>query len=146
MKTLKKTLYYSFLFIAMAFTSCSGDDNGDTGEMGGEGDPGSGVVEHLTAKIDGTDFTASLDPASLIGATTSTSNGISSATAQGSTNNGDFINFSIIGYTGPGEYKTGDNLFLSPNTVRKHIENIYKKLQVHSKITAIQKAKNHDII
>ena len=39
-----------------------------------------------------------------------------------------------------------DNLILSPSTVRKHIENIYKKLQVHSKIEAVQKAKNHNII
>ena len=38
------------------------------------------------------------------------------------------------------------NLFLSPSTVRKHIENIYKKLHVHSKIEAVQKAKNHNII
>ncbi|MDX1461923.1 MAG: response regulator transcription factor [Marinirhabdus sp.] len=38
------------------------------------------------------------------------------------------------------------NLFLSPSTVRKHIENIYKKLQVHSKIEAVQKAKRHNII
>ncbi|MBV1922462.1 MAG: response regulator transcription factor [Flavobacteriaceae bacterium] len=38
------------------------------------------------------------------------------------------------------------NLILSPSTVRKHIENIYKKLQVHSKIEAVQKAKNHNII
>ncbi len=38
------------------------------------------------------------------------------------------------------------NLFLSPSTVRKHIENIYKKLQVHSKIEAVQKAKNYKII
>ena len=39
-----------------------------------------------------------------------------------------------------------DNLFLSPSTVRKHNENIYKKLQVHSKMEAVQKAKNHNII
>ncbi|NNM23349.1 MAG: response regulator transcription factor [Flavobacteriaceae bacterium] len=39
-----------------------------------------------------------------------------------------------------------DNLFLSPSTVRKHIENIYRKLQVHSKIEAVQKARNHNII
>lgn len=39
-----------------------------------------------------------------------------------------------------------DNLYLSPSTVRKHIENIYKKLQVHSKIEAVQKARNHNII
>ena len=39
-----------------------------------------------------------------------------------------------------------ENLFLSPSTIRKHIENIYKKLQVHSKIEAVQKAKRHNII
>ncbi|MEM0519136.1 MULTISPECIES: response regulator transcription factor [Aequorivita] len=39
-----------------------------------------------------------------------------------------------------------EHLYLSPSTVRKHIENIYKKLQVHSKIEAVQKAKNHNII
>ena len=37
-------------------------------------------------------------------------------------------------------------LVLSPSTVRKHIENIYKKLHVHSKIEAVQKAKNHNLI
>lgn len=30
------------------------------------------------------------------------------------------------------------NLFISPQTVRKHIENIYKKLHVHSKVEAVQ--------
>lgn len=39
-----------------------------------------------------------------------------------------------------------DNLILSPSTIRKHIENIYKKLQVHSKIEAVQKAKDYNII
>jgi DNA-binding NarL/FixJ family response regulator len=39
-----------------------------------------------------------------------------------------------------------ENLFLSPSTVRKHIENIYKKLQVHSKIEAVQKAKSNNLI
>ena len=38
------------------------------------------------------------------------------------------------------------NLFLSPSTVRKNIENIYKKLQVHSKLEAIQLAKRNNII
>jgi DNA-binding NarL/FixJ family response regulator len=38
------------------------------------------------------------------------------------------------------------NLFLSPGTVRKHIENIYNKLQVHNKLEAIQKAKNNNLI
>ncbi|MGK4567110.1 response regulator [Flavobacterium sp. 3HN19-14] len=39
-----------------------------------------------------------------------------------------------------------DNLFLSPKTIRRHIENIYTKLQVHSKLEAIQKAKNNQLI
>lgn len=38
------------------------------------------------------------------------------------------------------------NLFLSPGTVRKHIENIYTKLQVHNKLEAIQKAKRSNLI
>lgn len=42
--------------------------------------------------------------------------------------------------------KIADNLFLSPSTVRKHIENIYKKLQVHSKLEAIEKAKRNHLI
>ncbi|MEC7783478.1 MAG: response regulator transcription factor [Bacteroidota bacterium] len=42
--------------------------------------------------------------------------------------------------------KIAENLFLSPNTVRKHIENIYKKLQVHSKIEAVAKARQNNII
>jgi len=39
-----------------------------------------------------------------------------------------------------------DNLFISTGTVRKHIENIYKKLQVHNKLEAVIKAKRHNII
>jgi len=40
----------------------------------------------------------------------------------------------------------GENLFISPKTVRKHIENIYGKLQVHSKLEAVQKALKNRII
>jgi DNA-binding NarL/FixJ family response regulator len=39
-----------------------------------------------------------------------------------------------------------ENLFLSAGTVRKHVENIYSKLQVCNKIEAIQKAKNNKLI
>lgn len=39
-----------------------------------------------------------------------------------------------------------DNLFLSVGTVRKHIENIYTKLQVHNKLEAIQKARDNKLI
>lgn len=42
--------------------------------------------------------------------------------------------------------KIADNLILSPGTVRKHIENIYKKLQVHNKLEAVQKAKRNNLI
>lgn len=39
-----------------------------------------------------------------------------------------------------------NHLFISPSTVRKHVENIYKKLQVHSKIEAVEKAKRNNLI
>ncbi|HTO15511.1 MAG TPA: response regulator transcription factor [Edaphocola sp.] len=39
-----------------------------------------------------------------------------------------------------------NNLFISPNTVRKHIENIYQKLRVHSKLEAVQEAQRRRII
>lgn len=38
------------------------------------------------------------------------------------------------------------NLFVSIGTIRKHIENIYFKLQVHNKLEAIQKAKHNKLI
>ena len=38
------------------------------------------------------------------------------------------------------------NLIISPSTVRKHIENIYKKLQVHNKMEAVLKAFKHNLI
>lgn len=37
-------------------------------------------------------------------------------------------------------------LFVSPKTVRKHIENIYRKLQVHNKVEAVQKARNKNLL
>jgi DNA-binding NarL/FixJ family response regulator len=39
-----------------------------------------------------------------------------------------------------------ENLIRSPKTIRNHIERIYKKLQVHSKIEAVQKARNNYLI
>ena len=39
-----------------------------------------------------------------------------------------------------------DNLILSTGTVRKHIENIYRKLQVHNKLEAVQKARRNNLI
>ena len=39
-----------------------------------------------------------------------------------------------------------ENLIISPSTVRKHIENIYKKLQVHNKMEAVQKAMKHNLL
>jgi DNA-binding CsgD family transcriptional regulator len=40
----------------------------------------------------------------------------------------------------------GEILFIAPFTVRKHIENIYRKLQVNNKVQAIQKATKHRLI
>lgn len=38
------------------------------------------------------------------------------------------------------------NLFIAPATVRKHIENIYRKLQVDNKMRAVRKASRHGLI
>lgn len=39
-----------------------------------------------------------------------------------------------------------ENLFISHGTVRKHVENTYRKLQAHNKMEAVQKAKLRNII
>lgn len=39
-----------------------------------------------------------------------------------------------------------ENLVLSAGTIRKHIENIYRKLQVHNKLEAVQKARRNNLI
>ena len=39
-----------------------------------------------------------------------------------------------------------EKLFVSPSTIRKHIENIYRKLQVHNKIEAVEKARRHRLL
>ncbi|MCE3295165.1 MAG: vraR [Crocinitomicaceae bacterium] len=45
------------------------------------------------------------------------------------------------------EYKQiAEFLNISPATVRKHIENIYQKLQVHNKVEAIQKATKQRLV
>ncbi|WP_343747515.1 response regulator transcription factor [Fluviicola sp.] len=45
------------------------------------------------------------------------------------------------------DYKQiAENLIISPATVRKHIENIYSKLQAHNKIEAVNIAQKHRII
>lgn len=41
--------------------------------------------------------------------------------------------------TGLQYQQIADNLFISKGTVRKHVENIYRKLQVNNKVEAIQK-------
>lgn len=113
MKTLKKTLFFSILCVALALTGCSKDD--DNASNNNQGNNGGG--ELFSAMVDGNNFAASQDPATLIGATKSTSNGTTTVTAQGSTNNGDFINFSIFEYNGPGTYQTGNNLS-NPNLIQ----------------------------
>lgn len=39
-----------------------------------------------------------------------------------------------------------DNLFISYGTARKHVENIYRKMKVHNKIEAVEKAKKGGLI
>lgn len=39
-----------------------------------------------------------------------------------------------------------DNLIVSPATIRKHIENIYKKMQVHNKMEAVRLARKQGLL
>lgn len=39
-----------------------------------------------------------------------------------------------------------ENLIVSAGTIRKHVENIYKKLQVHNKLEALEKARKNNLI
>ena len=39
-----------------------------------------------------------------------------------------------------------ENLFISEGTIRKHVENIYRKLQVNNKMEAVHKARNQKLI
>lgn len=48
--------------------------------------------------------------------------------------------------TGLSYEQIATNLFISYGTVRKHIENIYRKLQVNNKLEAVQKALQNRII
>lgn len=48
--------------------------------------------------------------------------------------------------SGANYHQVAEKLYISPKTVRKHIENIYSKLHVHNKVEAIQKAIQHKII
>jgi DNA-binding NarL/FixJ family response regulator len=54
----------------------------------------------------------------------------------------------ILELVAKGEYyhQIADKLFISPKTVRKHVENIYSKLQVHNKVEAIQLATKHNLL
>lgn len=47
---------------------------------------------------------------------------------------------------GLNHHQIAANLVISPSTVRKHIENVYKKMQVHNKVEAIQKGIKNKLI
>ncbi len=97
MKSIKLNALLVFLSLTFCFTSCN---NSDSLTGGGGGD------EYITAKIDGNNFAASTDPATIIGATIT--NGL--LVVQGGDNSGNTISFQIFGYTGIGTYTTGDAL------------------------------------
>lgn len=44
------------------------------------------------------------------------------------------------------EHHIADQLYISPHTVRSHIKNIYKKLQVHSRASAVRIALQNNLI
>ena len=48
--------------------------------------------------------------------------------------------------TGLSYNQIADNLVISSGTVRKHIENIYRKLQVHNKVEALDVARKNKIL
>lgn len=48
--------------------------------------------------------------------------------------------------TGDTYQEIADKLFISAKTVRKHIENIYGKLQAHNKVEAIDTARKHGLL
>lgn len=48
--------------------------------------------------------------------------------------------------TGLNYQEISRNLNISPSTVRKHIENTYKKLNVHTKLEAVEKAKKNKLV
>ena len=54
----------------------------------------------------------------------------------------------ILEYIARGEtyQQIADKIFISPKTVRKHIENIYTKLQVHNKVDAVRLAMEKKIV
>ncbi|PWH85293.1 response regulator [Brumimicrobium oceani] len=47
---------------------------------------------------------------------------------------------------GLNHHQIAENLVISSSTVRKHIENVYKKMQVHNKVEAIQKGLKNKLI
>lgn len=52
----------------------------------------------------------------------------------------------IFMYKGLNYNKIAEQMNISPATVRKHTENIYKKLEVHNKVEAIHKCIQKKII
>lgn len=54
----------------------------------------------------------------------------------------------VLTYLGKGfDYRQiSEQLHISPSTVRKHMENIYQKLQVHNKVEAVRKAQKFRFI
>lgn len=48
--------------------------------------------------------------------------------------------------TGLGHQEIAANLFVSPATVRKHLENLYRKLEVDNKLRAVDKARRSGLL
>lgn len=82
MKTFNRSIYFMVVCLALIIAGCSNDDNSEDGGDAG----GTAGGEFFRAKVDGADFSASTDPATLIGGTKSTGNNTTVVSGQGSTN------------------------------------------------------------
>lgn len=97
MKIFKNFVLLIVTISLVSLTSCNKDD--------GDGEENNPSGEHLTAKIDGTDWAATTN----FDTTAATINSNIFA-LQGSDEAGNAIRINLLNYTGAGTYVTGDNL------------------------------------
>jgi len=98
---MKNSIKLLLILISGCFilTGCSNDDDVDIAD------------QYLTAKVDGVDFVA--ESKRSIKILRNTNDYGTNLYVKGMSTEGDFIEFSVYGYDGPGKYYFGDNYFNS---------------------------------